>query len=64
MAEDIEHAFEEIKDRLKSRLLSALVSIRALSDDPEQDKRNTKAAREKVEKAGQDALDELRGLFQ
>lgn len=62
MAEDLERAFQEIRVRLKARLLGAVASIQYLGEDSKEDERRVKAAREEVDNAGKDALKELDGL--
>lgn len=60
---DSEQVYIDIRTRLKERLADAVLSIRNLTGDQEEDQKRMKAAQEEVERAGQDALDELRDTF-
>lgn len=63
MAEELEHAFQKIRENLNARLMGAVLSVRDITEDPEGEERRMKAALEEVEKAyqeAQEALDTLR----
>lgn len=59
MPEDSEQEYLEIKERLKKRLMAAVETVRELSEEEKENRRNFEAAQGEVQKAGEDALDEL-----